>query len=132
VALHEARVLLPDADDRLRVALERNARLLAAARADVRQALEDASARPEHDVAIRFAGLVDARLFVSAAGDEVGVAIATRTSDGGNVEEQLRDLLFAIAFEAAQAEISEPRADWPSGPLEWSEVARLGLREPPQ
>jgi hypothetical protein len=24
----------------------------------------------------------------------------------------------------------EPRSDWPSGPLEWFEVARLGLREP--
>jgi hypothetical protein len=32
----------------------------------------------------------------------------------------------------AEVEISEPRFDWPTGPLEWFEVARLGLREPRQ
>jgi hypothetical protein len=62
----------------------------------------------------------------------VWVAIATRAADGAFVEERLRDVLFAIVFEAARAEISEPRPDWPSGALEWFEVARLGLREPPQ
>ncbi len=36
----------------------------------------------------------------------------------------------AIVFEAAGAEVWEPRPDWPSGPLEWFEVARLGLRDP--
>jgi len=70
-ALHEAGVLLPDDDDRLRGALERNARILAAARAEFPQALEEASQRRERDVAIRIAELVDARLFVAAAGDEV-------------------------------------------------------------
>jgi hypothetical protein len=60
--------------------------------------------------------------------DEVWVAIATRAADGVFAEERLRDLLFAIVFRAAGSEISEPRADWPSGVLEWFEVARLGLR----
>jgi len=45
------------------------------------------------------------------------------------VADRLRELLFAIVFEAAGAEVWEPRPDWPSGPLEWFEVARLGLRE---
>ena len=81
-------------------------------------------------MAIRFAELVDARLFVSAAGDEVWFAIATRAADGAFVADGLRELLFAIVFDAAGAEIWEPRSDWPSGPLEWFEVARLGLREP--
>jgi hypothetical protein len=81
-------------------------------------------------VVIRFGELVDARVLVSAAGDEVWVAIATRAADGAFVADGLRELLFAILFEAAGAEVSEPRPDWPSGPLEWFEVARLGLREP--
>jgi len=34
-------------------------------------------------------------------------------------------------LDAAEAELWEPRADWPSGELAWFEVARLGLREPP-
>jgi hypothetical protein len=132
VALHEAGTLLPNDDDRLRDVLERDARVLAAARAAVPRALEAASAEREQDVAIRLGELVDARLLVSAAGDEVWVAIATRASDGGFVVERPRDVLFAIVFEAAGAEVSEPRPDWPSGPLEWFEVARLGLRERPQ
>jgi hypothetical protein len=49
---------------------------------------------------------------------------------GGFVGERVRDVLFTIVFEAAEAEISEPRPDWPSRALEWFEVARLGLREP--
>jgi hypothetical protein len=132
VALHDAGALLPDDDDRLRDVLERDARILSAARAEVPRALDAASVEPEQDVAIRLVELVDARLFVSAAGDEVWVAIATRARDGGFVAERLRDVLFAIVFEAASAELLEPRADWPSGALDWFEVARLGLREPPQ
>jgi hypothetical protein len=46
------------------------------------------------------------------------------------VAEALRELLFGIVFAAAGAEVWEPRPDCPSGPLEWFEVARLGLREP--
>jgi len=93
-------------------------------------ALEAAFAQRERDVPIRLADRVDVRLFVSAVGDEVWVAIATRGSDGDSVDEPVGDAPFRIAFDAAAAEISEPRFDWPTGPLEWFEVARLGLREP--
>jgi hypothetical protein len=89
-----------------------------------------AAAVPDRDLLIRFGELVDARLVVSAAGDEVWVAIATRAADGAFVTDRLRELLFAIVFDAAGAEMWEPRTDWPSGPPEWLEVARLGLREP--
>jgi hypothetical protein len=130
--LHEAGRLLPDEDDRLRDVLERDARVIAATRTEAPLALEAASAAPERDVAVRLAGLVEARLFVSAAGDEVWVAIATRAADGIFVADGLRDLLFAIVFDVAGAEVWETRSDWPSGPLEWFEVARLGLREAPQ
>ena len=130
VALHEAGHLLPTDDDRLRDVFERDARVLAAARIEALHALEAAAAAPDSDVLIRFGEFVDARMLLPAAGDEVWVAIATRAADGGFVAEGLRDLLFAIVFDAAGAEIWEPRPDWPSGPLEWFEVARLGLREP--
>lgn len=57
------------------------------------------------------------------------MAIATQAADGRFVEERLRDVIFALALEAADADEWEPRADWPSGELAWFEVARLGLRE---
>lgn len=129
--LHEAGRLLPDADDRLRDALERNARVIDAAAAEISDLLAEASSRRGRDLLIRFGELVEARVHVSSAGDEVWVAIATQADDGRFVDERLRDVLFRLVFDAARAEVWEPRADWPSGPLSWFEVARLGLREPP-
>lgn len=79
---------------------------------------------------MRFGGLIDARLHVPASGEEIWIAIATQAVDGRFVDERLRDVLFRLVFDAAGAEVWEPRADWPSGELAWFEVARLGLREP--
>jgi len=131
VALHRAGRLLPDDDDRLRDALERNARIIDSASDAIGPALANAFAHRDQDVAVSFAGLVDARLHVVASGEEVWVAIATQAADGRFVEERLRDVLFGLVLTAAEATLWEPRADWPSGELAWFEVARLGLREPP-
>lgn len=128
--LHAAGRLLPDADDELRDALERNARIIDDATAAIREALDDALAARGRDVAVRFGDLIDARLHVPASGDEIWVAIATQAVDGRFVDERLRDVLFRLVFDAAGAELWEPRADWPSGELAWFEVARLGLRDP--
>jgi hypothetical protein len=129
-ALHQAGRLLPDADDQLRDTLERNARIIDSAAAAIPDTLANALARSGRDVAIRFDDLVDGRLHATAAGDEIWVAIATQAADGRFVDERLRDVLFRLVFDAAEAELWEPRADWPSGELAWFEVARLGLREP--
>ncbi len=130
-ALHRAQRLLPDKDDRLRVALERNARIIDAASGSIGSALAEALNHRDRDITISFAGLVDARLHVVTSGEEMWVAIATQATDGRFVEERLRDVLFGLVLTAAEAELWEPRADWPSGELAWFEVARLGLRESP-
>jgi hypothetical protein len=130
IALHNSGRLLPDDDDRLRDELERNARIIDAAAAVIPEALTEALARRGRDVALRFGDLVDARLHATAAGDEIWVAIATQAADDRFVDERLRDVLFRLVFDAAEAELWEPRADWPSGELAWFEVARLGLRDP--
>jgi hypothetical protein len=130
-ALHRAGRLLPDDDDRLRDALERNARIIDDAAGSIVSVLADAFDRRGRDVAFRLGALVDARLHVTAPGEEVWVAIATQAADGRFVEERLRDVLFGLVLDAADAELWEPRADWPGGELAWFEVARLGLREPP-
>jgi hypothetical protein len=62
--------------------------------------------------------------------DEMWVAIGTHAADGRFVDERLRDVLFRLVFDAAEAELWEPRADWPTGELAWFEVARLGVRGP--
>jgi hypothetical protein len=130
-ALHRAGRLLPDEDDRLRDELERNARIVDDAANSVPSILPDAFKHRDRDVTTCFGGLVDARLHVTAPGEEVWVAIATQATDGRFVEERLRDVLFGLVLDAADAELWEPRADWPSGELAWFEVARLGLRGPP-
>ncbi len=130
-ALHRAGRLLPDDDDRLRDALERNARIIDDAADSIASVLADAFDHRGRDVAVSFGGLIDARLHVTAPGEEVWVAIGTQAADGRFVEERLRDVLFGLVLAAAEAELWEPRADWPSGELAWFEVARLGLREPP-
>lgn len=129
--LHRTERLLPDDDDRLRDALERNARIIGDAADAIHAAVVDAFDRRDRDVAISFGGLIDARLYVTTPGEEIWVAIATQAVDGRFVEERLRDVLFGLVLEAADTELWEPRADWPSGELAWFEVARLGLREPP-
>ena len=94
-------------------------------------ALAEAFDHRVRDIAISFAGLIDPQLHVVASGEEVWVAIATQATDGRFVEERLRDVLFGLVLTAAEADLWEPRADWPSGELAWFEVARLGLRESP-
>ncbi len=130
-ALHRAQRLLPDKDDLLRDALKRNARIIDAASDSIDAALAEAFDRRGQDIAVSFAGLVDARRHVVTSGEEVWVAIATQATDGRFVEERLRDVLFGLVLTAAEAEEWESRADWPSGELAWFEVARLGLRESP-
>jgi len=127
-ALHQTGRLLPDDDDRLRDELERNARIIDAAASLIPSVLVDAFANRDRDIAARFGGLIDVRLHVTDPGEEVWVAIATQATDGRFVEERLRDVLFGLVLEAAEADLWEPRADWPSGELAWFEVARLGLR----
>ncbi len=129
-ALHRGGRLLPDDDDRLRDELERNARIIDDAKASISQALAEAFERRSRNVSVRFGDLVDARLHVTAAGDEIWIAVATQAADRRFVDERLRDVLFRLVFDAAEAEVWEPRADWPLGDLAWFEVARLGLREP--
>jgi hypothetical protein len=129
-ALHRTERLLPDDDDRLRDALS------ATPASSTRPPTRSPPSSPKPSIIkttislSHFGGLIDARLHVTAPGEEVWVAIATQAADGRFVEERLRDVLFGLVLTAAEAELWEPRADWPSGELAWFEVARLGLREP--
>ena len=100
VALQAAGRLMPDEGDRHRDALERNARAASRRPHCAPFALADAFMRREQDVAIRLADRVDMRLLVSAAGDEVWVAVSTRGAVGDYIDEPVRNVLFRMAFDA--------------------------------
>ncbi len=129
-ALHTSGRLLPGDDDGLRDRLEQTARTLAHARQVIPAAVAEALRERDRDVLFTVEAAIDGRLYVPAACDEAWIAISTQLPDQSFVPERLRDLLFVIAQEAAQAVLAEPRADWPTGELEWHEVARLALRDP--
>ena len=48
--------------------------------------------------------------------------------DRCQLDERVRSLLFAIVEQAIEPVASEPRLDWPSGPLAWYEAARFYVR----
>lgn len=78
----------------------------------------------------RIGDLADARLHVPAAGDDVWVALATQAADGRFVEERLCDVLFGVVFDAARAEVVEPRADRPGTQARERNPLRAGAFAP--
>ncbi|MGB0093092.1 MAG: hypothetical protein WBP81_11250 [Solirubrobacteraceae bacterium] len=108
VALHEAGQLLPTDDDQLRDVFERDARVLAAARAEAASALEAAAAARESDVMIRFGEFVGC--CCRRAATRFGSRLPHGPAEGAFVAEGLRELLFAIVFDAriAREACSQP------------------------
>jgi hypothetical protein len=128
-ALQSARRLLPTSDDELRDRAEESARTIAEARSIIPKTLATAMDRRDKDAVFTLTPGIDGRLHVPGPGDELWIALSTRMADGRFVPNGLRDVLFTIALELAEAIDAEPRPDWPAGQLEWHEIARLGLRD---
>lgn len=128
-SLHSSGRLLPTSDDELRDRAEESARTIAEARSIIPKTLATAMDRRDEDVVFALTPGISGRLHVPTPGDELWIALSTRMADGRFVPNGLRDVLFAITLEPAQAIDAEPRPDWPTGQLEWHEIARLGLRE---
>jgi len=60
--------------------------------------------------------------------EEIWCALSARAADDTNVDGRLRDVLFAALEEHFPDAIFEVRGDWPTGPVGWWEVVRMGLR----
>jgi len=60
--------------------------------------------------------------------EEIWIAVSTRDVNGRGVNARLRDTIFAVFDRAVGDAEWDFTADWPTGPLHWFEVARLGLR----
>lgn len=129
--LHESGRLLPTPDDQTRIAFEEGAQLIGRIRSELVPALAEARATAGREVQADLAGFLPVRIHASASAgiEEVWMAVSTRDRVGERVPARLRDTIFAIAEQLLEPAEWEPRADWPTGQLEWFEVCRLAIRE---
>lgn len=129
--LLDAGTLLPSDDDRLRDRVEAGARFIDTARHDVASLLEEAASTPGAERDAIVAGRIPVFAFVERTGeaDWIWFAVSLRGADATAVRDRERDVVFALAEEAAGGMEWEWVRDWPTArDLEWYEVAKLGLR----
>jgi len=128
--LHAAAALLPDADDRLRDRAEAAVRLQRGLNAHLLDVVDSALAQKSVEQRVDLGGWLPCRVLVVGGVDlqEVWCALSVRAVDDSHISEALRDVLFAALENHIAPAVSEPRADWPVGEVEWFEVVRLSLR----
>jgi hypothetical protein len=128
--LHAAGELLPSDDDRLRDRAEAVIRLQRGLTAELLQLVEDALARKGVELRADLGQFLPCRVLVlpSHGVEEIWCALSTRATQGAQVRDELRDILFAALEAHFPDAIFEVRADWPTGQAEWWETVRLGLR----
>jgi hypothetical protein len=129
--LHDAGRLLPTPDDAARIRLEAAARRYRRLSAEIPVAVSSARVRAGHCVSVALAGVIPCRMLLvkGKACDELWIAVSTVDVGGAGVEQRTRDIIFALAEQAAGAGEWETVSAWPEGALNWFEVARYGLLE---
>ena len=129
--LHKSGRLRPTPDDQTRIAFEEGAQLVGRIRSELVPAHAEARASIGRDVQADLAAFLPVRIHATASAgtEEVWMAVSTRDGVGEGVPARIRDTIFAIAEQLLEPAAWEPRADWPSGHLEWFEVCRLAIRE---
>lgn len=129
--LHENGGLFPTNDDRVRDRAEVVGRFVDRVREEAPGLLENARREPGVDHTFLLGEQIQIRMFVSrdSSIEEVWMAVPQFDVARAVVPANLRDVIFVLFEEALGEAAWEYRADWPSGALEWHEIARLGLRE---
>lgn len=130
--LHRAGQLMPTPNDFLRDRVESVDRLRRAIRIDLRDIL--AASGDGREISTELASWIPVRILVKKTVEleEIWFALATRDQQGQGIPVRLRDYIFASLEDLTRPAEWEWRTDWPTGNLEWFEVARLGLRELPR
>lgn len=127
--LHAKGQLLPTADDHLRDRAEAAIRLQRGLTAEMLSLFNRAHAEKGVE---RHAALSDwlpcRMLVIGDEVEEIWCALSVRATDGTGVSPAVRDLLFAALERHVAAAVFEGRNDWPTGPVKWFEVVRLGIR----
>jgi len=122
--------LLPAATDDLRDRAEIVIRRQRELRRDLLELLNEALAAPGKEQYRDLGGWAPCRALVirSECSEEIWCALSTRAIDGAFVQPQLRDILFASLESHVAPALFELRTDWPTGPLDWAEIVKLGIR----
>jgi len=122
--------LLPAADDALRDRAEAAIRRQRELRRDLLALLNKALAAPGEEQGRDLGGWAPCRALVirGEGAEEIWCALSTRAVDGAFIQPQVRDLLFAALEAHVGAALFEVRTDWPTGPLDWAEIVKLGIR----
>jgi len=92
--------------------------------------LNEALAAPGKEQYRDLGGWVPCRALVIRGdkSEEIWCALSTRATDGAFIQRQLRDILFASLENHVAPALFELRTDWPTGPLNWAEIVKLGIR----
>ncbi|MBW8077639.1 MAG: hypothetical protein GJU76_06115 [Gallionella sp.] len=129
--LHARGALLPTEDDVLRDHSEKVVRYVHQLSKELNALVEKALEQPETEFANDLDDWMPCRVYV-IEGDgvqEVWCALSAKTTDQRVNIAELRNWLFALLIERFQLVGHEARFDWPTGPIEWFEAVRFGLRE---
>ena len=127
--LHARGELLPSADDRLRDRAEAAIRLQRGLAAELLHLFNRAHAEKGTEQRADLGDWLPCRvLVIGGEVEEIWCALSVRAANGAGVSSVVRDLLFATLERHVAPAVFEVRTDWPTGPVEWFEVVRLGIR----
>jgi hypothetical protein len=130
--LHSRGDLLPNQDDGLRDDAENVTRYFKVLSDHLRVVLLEAQLKSGVEIRRNLDDWLPCRMLVmsdSDAVEEIWCALGIVVTDGRKNKPELRELLFANLAQFLPDAEFEIRSDWPSGPVEWFECVRLGLRE---
>lgn len=128
--LHGRGHLLPTADDALRDRAEAAIRRQRELRRDLLALLDKGLTAPDEEQCRDLGGWAPCRALVirGEGAEEIWCALSTRAVDDTFIQPQVRDLLFAALEAHVGSALFEVRTDWPTGPLDWAEIVKLGVR----
>jgi hypothetical protein len=130
--LHAQGALLPVKEDATRIRLENVFRFQNDLAREAPSALNAAERQAGEPLRFTLTPLqVQCELLVVSEEEleEVWLSVSSITGLGKHLQEKTRQFIFAVFKQTARSAQWEERGDWPTRPLEWYEVALLGVRE---
>jgi len=131
--LHAREVLLPGADDYLRLRAEAAILQHRLSTAALLEVVEHALQHPGQEFETNLLDEMPCRVLVleSDGMQEIWCGLCVRASDGSHIDERRRDLLFAELERYLAPAEAEGRGDWGTGrAIPWFEAVRLVVRTP--
>lgn len=128
--LHRAGSLLPEQGDYDRRKIDASLQLFRDLRAELCGLVDEAITSQGTELQRDLGGYLPCRALVDVSNvmQEIWCALSVRDTGDNFVREEIRNLLFVALEEHLAPVMMEARYNWPTGPVEWFEVVRLGVR----